>query len=525
MSASREKKTRQDADEQVLSQREQKKLQEERQNRRSTILYAVVGVICVVFAAALLIWNSGILQRTLTAVTVNGVKYTAADVQYYFNTNRDSIATLYYTYTYSYPFDTSKSLKDQVYNEETGETWYDYLLDQTLTNISASTALAAKAEAEGYTMSESGQENLDELLESMETDWIGLNYASRDAYLRARYGAYLTYDRFRELLTRDMLASDYAAYIQDGFTYTDEDYQAYYDEHADELDTITLTQFTFRAQAETTDEEGNDLELTEEEEAAALEEAKANMKAQAEELKSRLEAGEDPEELAEEYEADLTSHSISSGVLGSAVNSAYSDWALDAERQDGDTTLAEYESSSTYYYYYVVRYEGRYLDETPTADVRHILVAAEQDEDADEPTQEQYDAARERAEELLAQWEAGEATEDSFAALAQTESADTGSAANGGLITGINANSGYVETFSDWALDPDRQPGDTGIVQNTGSSVKGWHIMYYVGDGEPVWILNSADPSLRTEDYTAWEEEAVQGYDAETGTGLKLLDA
>ena len=101
MSASRERKTRQDADEQVLSQREQKKLQEERQNRRSTILYAVVGVICVVFAAALLIWNSGILQRTLTAVTVNGVKYTAADVQYYFNTNRDSIATLYYTYTYS----------------------------------------------------------------------------------------------------------------------------------------------------------------------------------------------------------------------------------------------------------------------------------------------------------------------------------------------------------------------------------------------------------------------------------------
>ena len=519
MSASREKKNRQDAENATLSQREQKKIQEERQARRSTIVYTVVGIICVVFAAFLLVWNSGILQRTLPAVTVNGVTYTAADVQYYFNSRRSSEIMSYYLSTYSYPFDTSVSLKDQIYNETTGQTWYDYLMEQTMDTISATTALAAMAEAEGHTISEDSQTALDEELAAVETDWIGAGYSSRDAYLRGLYGSFITYDRYKELLTQDVLVSDYVASVQDSFTYTDEDYQAYYEEHKDELDTLVLTSFSFRAQVQTTDEEGNDLELTEEETAAALEEAKTQVKAQAEELMGRLEAGEDPEALAEEYADSLSSHSVSSETLGSRVNSNYSEWALDEGRQEGDVTLAESASGTTNYYYYVVRFENRYLDETPTASVRHILITPETDEGADEPTQEQLDAAQAEAQALLDQWAAGEATEESFAALAEANSDDSGSASDGGLISGISANSSLVTSFRDWAMDPDRQPGDTGLVE----SDYGWHVMYYVADGDPAWIVDTADPALRSEDYTAWEEEAVQGYEAQSGIGLNLV--
>ena len=78
-----------------------------------------------------------------------------------------------------------------------------------------------------------------------------------------------------------------------------------------------------------------------------------------------------------------------------------------------------------------------------------------------------------------------------------------------------------MESFRDWALDPSRQPGDTGLVQ----SDYGWHIMYYVADGDPAWIVETADPALRGEDYTAWEDEAVQGYEAESDLGLNLVDA
>ena len=202
----------------------------------------------------------------------------------------------------------------------------------------------------------------------------------------------------------------------------------------------------------------------------------------------------------QEYADDLYLRSVNVSAAGSSISGyPYADWAMEAGRTAGDVTVEESESTTSCLYY-VVLFQGRERDDSNTADVRHILVAAEQDEGADQPTQAQYDAAYAEAEELLEQWKAGEATEDSFAALAQEHSADTGSAANGGLITGISASSGYVETFADWALDPSRQPGDTGIVQNTGSSTKGWHIMYYVSAGDPIW-KQTAFSAMQSEDY------------------------
>ena len=132
-------------------------------------------------------------------------------------------------------------------------------------------------------------------------------------------------------------------------------------------------------------------------------------------------------------------------------------------------------------------------------------------------------SAADAAQALLDQWKAGEATEDSFAALAQTDSDDTGSAEDGGLIADISASSGLVQPFKDWALEPGRQPGDTGLVE----SDYGWHIMYYVGDGEPDWILNAtygADAALRAESYEAWQEEATQDYEPVAGMGLRFVE-
>ena len=189
---------------------------------------------------------------------------------------------------------------------------------------------------------------------------------------------------------------------------------------------------------------------------------------------------------------------------------------MDASRKAGDTTIAEY-TSSTVHNYYVVRFEGRELDNSNTADIRHMLIAAAPA--GETPTEEQYAEAKTKAEEILAGWDG---TEEGFAALAQTNSADTGSAANGGLMTAVSKNSGYIQEFTDWSLAAERKTGDTGIIQNTGSSVKGWHIMYYVGDNSPVWEL-TADNALRQAEYTAWESEQVAGYEAVEGFGLKLI--
>ena len=125
VSASPEKKSR-------SSQRRE----EEQKDRRSVALYSAIGLAVIVFAVVLMFWNSGLLQRNLTALDLNGTKYSAADVQYYYN-------SIYASYANQYAFDPSTSVKKQVYQEETQMSWYDYLLDQALETLRSNAALAA----------------------------------------------------------------------------------------------------------------------------------------------------------------------------------------------------------------------------------------------------------------------------------------------------------------------------------------------------------------------------------------------
>ena len=497
--------------EQTVSENKHKKAQEE---KHSNVKYAVVGVLSVVLVAFLLVWNTGIIQRNAAAVTVDGEKYSAADVQYYLRSLmlQNGISS-------------TSSLKSMTMNSTTGETMYDYLKSQAVERLVTCAALDKQAAEEGFAMSDDTQTQVDDQLKQLEEQWVSAGYQSRDAFIRANYGPYMTYDRLVELFTRDMRVNEYSTQFSDGLSYSDADYEKYYQENANTLDEYTLTQFVFNATVDTVDADGNAIEMTDDEKAAALEQAKTEKQAQAQELQSKLEAGEDPAQLAQEYADQLTGDpSVSQVMSGSSVASAsYAQWAQDTARQNGDVTLSEYDAGPSSYYYYVVRFEGRARNDENTATVRHILVAAEQDEGASEPTEDQYAAAKTKAEELLEQWKSGPATQESFAELAKANSADTGSAADGGLITDIYSGSGYVSTFTDWALDAARRPGDTGIVQNTGSSVKGWHIMYFVGrDGDPVWKL-TAKTAMENNDYTTWQNAAKDKVSYTTGLGLKFV--
>ena len=101
-----------------------------------------------------------------------------------------------------------------------------------------------------------------------------------------------------------MLASSYQQSHQDSLTYTDEEVNAYYAEHTNELDTFGYSVFTIQAAVqEETDEEGNPVEKSDEEKAAEFETAKADALALAQELQAKLTAGSDSQALAEEYGA------------------------------------------------------------------------------------------------------------------------------------------------------------------------------------------------------------------------------
>ena len=126
-------------------------------------------------------------------------------------------------------------------------------------------------------------------------------------------------------------------------------------------------------------------------------------------------------------------------------------------------------------------YAEKGLDKTTsTVDVRHILILPEgatvENVTTEEFSDEAWAAGEQKAQEILDAWLSGDKTEDSFAELANENSADTGSNTNGGLYTGVTEGQ-MVEAFNDWCFDADRKAGDYGIVKTQ----FGYHIMYFCG--------------------------------------------
>ena len=148
-------------------------------------------------------------------------------------------------------------------------------------------------------------------------------------------------------------------------------------------------------------------------------------------------------------------------------------------------------------------------DDSVYVDVRHILVTPEggtTDEDGNTTySDEEWEACRAAAQELLDQWMGGEQTEESFAALANEKSEDPGSNTNGGLYENVYKGQ-MVEPFEEWCFDASRQYGDYGLVKTT----YGYHVMYFV-DSEPVWHATAWE-DLMTDKGTEMLEEAKAAY-------------
>lgn len=140
--------------------------------------------------------------------------------------------------------------------------------------------------------------------------------------------------------------------------------------------------------------------------------------------------------------------------------------------------------------------------------VRHILLQIKE-----EATDADWEQLYQDAQALLDQWLAGEATEESFAALAVEKSDDPGSCNYGGLYRGLTENTSFLQPFKEWYLDESRQVGDYGLVKTTA----GYHIMYYSGI-EPIWYyycreMLVSDAMEKIETAAMEKYEAVINYD------------
>lgn len=508
VSASREKKTRQELVGQGLTEKQIKTQQEEQRAKRNRIIYTVLGVVCVVLVAALLIWDSGFFQSRTPALTVSGKSYTAADLQYYY----DSVYNSNYMYAqwgFISGLDYTKGPKDQYYDELNGKTWHDYFVDSAVEALTQLTALTNAADAAGYKISEEGRKTVQDSLSSLESTSLTQGYSSLNSYLKGRYGRFMTRAKYEEILLRDQRAREYENQYIDSLNFSDQDLESYYTEHADTMDLFGYNYVYFNGIADpTTGEDGTTVQPTEEQTAAAIQAAKDKAEALQTALKNGTSFEQATAQYAEDSKASVYADMSTVGSSAASPFSLFKEWMLEDGRKVGDVNLVESSAGNTFY---VVQFMGRSRNTEQTGDVRHALIAAEQDEGATEPTQAQYDAAKAKADQLLANWLAAnpDKSEDAFAQFVQENTADTSSASSGGLYTNVGASSGFVEDFTNWVLDPQRQPGETGVVQNTGSTVKGWHIMYFVQRHEETWKVNCRN-SLTNETVNDWLDGLVK---------------
>lgn len=166
-------------------------------------------------------------------------------------------------------------------------------------------------------------------------------------------------------------------------------------------------------------------------------------------------------------------------------------------KTDGDTADSK---KVTYTVYYLT--ETSHRDESDTHDVSHILVSFDDYKKGTTITDDEKKEALKKAEEILAQYKGGELTHDAFVALGEKETAD-------GNVTYENVYEGQmVEEFEDWLFDDARKVGDVEIVETT----YGYHIMYYVGEGLPVWKSNAYSGVL-SDKFNDWLEQTTETYD------------
>lgn len=509
MSASREKKNRQDLSGSDWSNpKTAREAQQRKEEKRTNILYGTIGVVFLIVAIIAVIWKSNIIPKTATAATINGEKYTAAEVNYYFQNYYTNWVNQNYYYLSYIGLDTTADLRDQTYSDD--QSWFDFFMEQTLDYMTSVQALNDAAAEEGFTWDDEMQADYDSSLEALKSTASSYGYTEKQ-YLGMIYGSTMTEKVYQEQLKRSLLAQYYSQDHQDNLTYTEDELTAAYNENPNAYDQVSYQYVRINGAAATTDEDGNEIEVTDEMTAQAMADAKAT----ADQLYADWQAGGDLEQLADD--AGL---SVTSAEAGTYSDSVVMNWLFDSARQAGDTAVLEDTDGSAYY---VVGFNERLHDYHPI-NVRHILIQPEDselssDDEGYEADVEAKDAeAKQKAEDLLAQWKAGEATEDSFAELAKENSTDS-NAAQGGLYEDVTLGT-MVSEFEDWCFDPARQSGDTGIVKTT----YGYHIMYFVGTApETYWELQVTN-ALKSDDMATWSEEKVEGYTAEQSSfGMRFV--
>lgn len=447
-----------------VQKRKEEKEKEKKEERISTTVGIVflVALVCLVASFPIRTY----LATHETYVVINGEEVNKVEFDYVYNTSKNNYITQYGSYLSYFGLDTSKDLSTQMYSETL--TWKDYFEQNAVESLKQNKALMAEAKAAGFTYDTTDEYNT--FKETIKTSAAAAGVSDKE-YVRSIYGSYATMGRIEEYVKNDMVMNAYYQKLQEDNAPSDDEIQSYYEENKATYDSVDYRLTTIEADlpteptelADPVEETAADTTGTTDGTAAAdSTQDTAYQPSDAEIAK----AMEDAKVLADDAEQTVAKDGEAhENERKSSVNYLISDWLFDDARKAGDTTVITNDNSHCYY---VVAFEKRYLDETPSADVRVII-----------PTEDKT------GEEILEEWKNGAATEDSFAELCKKYTQDTSAVENGGLFEQVT-KTGMTEELSNWIFDSSRQAGDTVAITVSDTT----YVLYYIGQDQPEWKIN-----------------------------------
>ena len=521
MSASSKKKLRNAEQLSQLTERQQAEQKEAKKLKVFSIAMVAALALMVVFAIGIVTSNAikkanmGKAERETVAVTIGDHQISAAEFNCFFVDAVSNFYSNYGSYASLFGLDVTKALDQQFYDEENKVTWADEFANSAKENAKAVYGIADEAAANGYTLTDDDKAYIDGQIATMSTYAALYGYSNVDGYIQAMYGTGVNEEILRNYFEACYTALAYQEHVGNAMEYTASDIEAKDAENPAVFSTFSYNSYYLAAnkflEGGVEGEDGT-VTYSDEEQAAAVEAAK-------EAAKSLTSANN-----VEQFDLAIAALEINAEVENAAstaskntsydyVNSVIQSWVTDSKREEGDmkviaSTTTDEDGKETINGYYAVYFVERNDNEVLMQNVRHILAKFEggtTDESGNTTySDEEKAAAKETAEQILADWQAGEATEESFAALAN-EKSDDGDGTTGGLYENVYPGQ-MVTNFNDWLFDESRASGDTGIVETE----YGYHVMYYVGASEQTYRNYMIENTLRSEDVEAWYTAIVE---------------
>ena len=510
---------------------------------KKVIAIVLVAVIALGAAYGILDY-AGVVNKAVQVGYVGNENISFSEYIYYYNrayTTLYNNEQYYQYYGYQYAgYDITKAPQDQekdFTDSATGETmkWTEYLHNQAVDMAQMYLAFYQEAVKLGLELTDADKATIDKNIEDLreQAAQTGTQGASGDtvkgyslnAFLRLQYGNGINESFLRKQMKIETLAKKYNDTKLDEFAggYTAEEVKAVFDKTPEDYTFVDIRFYQFsKEELKQEDKETKDQLKARQEKADK--EVKANAQAMYDAItdEKSFVAQATKYNKTEGYDANtdtLLKSVAKSSVNGNsnnleAINADLAKWAFDKNVKAGDKKMVSDDKAGTYYIALMVNP----AHDVKTVDVRHILFMTTDSQTGEALSDDKIKQAETNAKKALADWEAGDKTEDSFAQYATDLSEDTGSASNGGLCENTLPGQ-MVAEFDEWIFDASRKEGDTEIVKTQ----YGYHVMYFVKSND-----SYSDITIRnnkaTEDVNKLAEELLDGDAYVIGVGPRRVN-